>query len=84
VIGRPVALAATEDWSGGGLEGRIDRAATELATLMESGFAERVNGESWGAYQHGYGSAGGTELEIDLDSALMRFATGGAPPPRPK
>jgi len=70
-------FAATEDWSGGGLEGRIDRAAIELATLMESGFARRVREESWGAYQHDYGSAGGTELEIDLDSDLMRLATGG-------
>jgi FMN reductase len=70
-------FAATEDWSGGGLEGRIDRAATELSALMESGFAERVRDESWGAYQHEYGSAGGTELEIDLDSEMMRLATGG-------
>ena len=74
-------FAATEDWSGGGLEGRIDRAAAELATLMESGFAERVKEESWGSYQHQYGSAGGTELAIDLDSDLMRLAAGGAPPP---
>jgi len=72
-------FAATEDWSGGGLEGRIDRAAIELSALMESGFAKRVREESWGAYQHEYGSAGGTELEIDLDSDLMRLATGGDP-----
>lgn len=77
-------FAATEDWSGGGLEQRIDRAAIELSTLMESGFAQRVREESWGAYQHEYGSAGGTELEIDLDSDLMRLATGGtAPKQRP-
>ena len=61
-------FAATEDWSGGGLEKRIDRAAIELAALMESGFAKQVKEESWGAYQHEYGSAGGTELGIDLDS----------------
>ncbi|MBS1844520.1 MAG: NAD(P)H-dependent oxidoreductase [Actinobacteria bacterium] len=77
-------FAATEDWSGGGLEGRIDRAATELATLMESGFAERVKEKSWDAYQHEYGSAGGTELAIDLDSDLMRLAAGGAPLTLPK
>jgi FMN reductase len=70
-------FAATEDWSGGGLEKRIGRAATELAALIESGFATRVKEESWGSYQHEYGSAGGTELEIDLDSDLMRLATGG-------
>lgn len=27
--------------------------------------------------QHSYGSAGGTELGIELDSELMRLATGG-------
>ncbi len=70
-------FAATEDWSGGGLEKRLGRAATELAILIESGFAKRVKEESWDAYQHEYGSAGGTELAIDLDSDLMRLATGG-------
>jgi FMN reductase len=70
-------FAATEDWSGGGLEKRLERAATELSILMESGFAKQVKEESWDAYQHEYGSAGGTELEIDFDSDLMRLATGG-------
>lgn len=73
-------FAATEDWSGGGLEGRLERAANELSILMESGFADQVKDESWGAYQHEYGSTGGTELAIDLDSDLMRLATGGDPP----
>jgi FMN reductase len=70
-------FAATEDWSGGGLEGRLDRAAAELSALLESDFAGRIKAESWSAYQHEYGSAGGTELAIDLDSDLMRLATGG-------
>jgi FMN reductase len=74
-------FAATEDWAEGGLEQRIDRAALELILLMESGFADEVRSASWGSYQHEYGSAGGTELAIDLDSDLMRLATGGAPPP---
>jgi FMN reductase len=72
-------FAATEDWSGGGLEKRLERAATELAILIESAFAEQVKEESWDAYQHEYGSAGGTELESDLDSDLMRLASGGDP-----
>jgi FMN reductase len=46
--------------------------------LMESGFAQGIKGESWGSYQHEFGSAGGTELTIDLDSDLMRLATGGS------
>jgi FMN reductase len=55
-------------------------APVELTLLMESGFADEVRSASWGSYQHEYGSAGGTELAIDLDSDLMRLATGGSPP----
>jgi FMN reductase len=71
-------FAAPEDWSDPALAKRIDRAALELLLLMESGFARRVRDESWGSYQHEFGSAGGTELTIDLDSDLMRLATGGS------
>jgi FMN reductase len=86
-------FAAPEDWGasggehraeGGGAGGdialikRIDRAAFELVLLMESGFARQVRGESWQSYQHEFGSAGGTELDIDTDSDLMRLATGGS------
>jgi FMN reductase len=72
-------FAATENWAEGGLDERLDRAALELTLLMASGFADEVRSASWGSYQHEYGSAGGTELAIDLDSDLMRLATGGAP-----
>ncbi|RSM75958.1 NADH-dependent FMN reductase [Kibdelosporangium aridum] len=71
-------FASTEDWSDPALTKRIDRAAFELLLLMESGFAKQVRGESWQNYQHEFGSAGGTELSIDLDSDLMRLATGGS------
>jgi FMN reductase len=71
-------FAAPEDWSDPALSKRIDRAALELMLLMESGFAQQVRDESWGRYQHEFGSAGGTELTIDLDSELMRLATGGS------
>ena len=81
-------FAAPEDWgtNGGGpggggedaLSKRIDRAAFELVLLMESGFARQIRGESWQSYQHEFGSAGGTELDIDTDSDLMRLATGGS------
>jgi FMN reductase len=75
----PTALfAAPEDWSDPALAKRIDRAALELVLLMESGFAPKIKDESWPSYQHEYGSAGGTELSIDLDSDLMRLATGGS------
>jgi FMN reductase len=71
-------FAATEDWAESGLDQRLDRAALELILLMESGFADQVRSASWGSYQHEFGSAGGTELAIDLDSDLMRLATGGS------
>jgi FMN reductase len=71
-------FAAPEDWSDPALAGRIDRAALELVLLMESGFARAIRDESWQSYQHEYGSAGGTELSIDLDTDLMRLATGGS------
>jgi FMN reductase len=71
-------FAAPEDWSDPALNKRIDRAAVELVLLMESGFARTIKDESWQSYQHEYGSAGGTELSIDLDTDLMRLATGGS------
>ncbi|WP_084077865.1 CE1759 family FMN reductase [Demequina sp. NBRC 110057] len=71
-------FAAPEDFSSTALTARISRAAQELVLLMESGFARAVRGDTWGAYQHEYGSAGGTELGIDLSSDLMRLATGGS------
>ena len=87
-------FAAPEDWGAAGvgdspsgghdggeqgaLSQRIDRAAFELVLLMESGFARQVRGEAWRSYQHEFGSAGGTELDIDTDSDLMRLATGGS------
>jgi hypothetical protein len=51
--------------------------ANVLAPL-ESGFARAIRDESWQSYQHEYGSAGGTEVSVDLDSDLMRLATGGS------
>jgi len=71
-------FAAPEDWSDPALANRIDRAAVELVLLMESGFARKVRDESWDSYQHELGSAGGTEVGIDLDTDLMRLATGGS------
>jgi FMN reductase len=71
-------FAAPEDWSDPALNTRIDRAALELVLLMESGFAGKVRDESWQSYQHEFGSAGGAETSIDLDTDLMRLATGGS------
>jgi FMN reductase len=71
-------FAAPEDWGDASLANRIDRAAYELLLLMESGFARKVRGHTWNSYQHELGSAGGTEVDINLDSDLMRLATGGS------
>jgi FMN reductase len=70
-------FAAPEDWGDPALNRRIDRAARELVLLMESGFSHQIKNESWDSYQHEYGSAGGAEVSIDLDTDLMRLATGG-------
>ncbi|WP_300613005.1 CE1759 family FMN reductase [Trebonia sp.] len=70
-------FAAPEDWGDPSLNTRVDRAARELVLLMESGFARKVRDESWGSYSHEFGGAGGTGTDIDLDTDLMRLATGG-------
>jgi FMN reductase len=71
-------FAAPDDWSDTALATRIDRAALELVLLMESGFAQQVRDESWDSYQHEFGSATEPEADIDLDTDLMRLATGGS------
>lgn len=70
-------FASTEDWNDPALTKRIERAARELVLQMDSGFERRVREDSWGSYQHSFGSAGGTETGIELDSDLMRLAAGG-------
>jgi FMN reductase len=71
-------FAAPEDWGDPALNRRIDRAAVELVLLMESGFASQIRDASWDSYQHEYGSGGGTDVGIDLDSDLMKLAAGGS------
>jgi FMN reductase len=71
-------FAGPEDWSDPALNARVDRAARELVLLMESGFARAIRDESWGSYQHEFDSAGSTETAIDVDTDLMRLATGGS------
>ncbi|GAB3189157.1 CE1759 family FMN reductase [Nesterenkonia suensis] len=71
-------FASTEDWNDSALSPRIERAGRELFLQMSIGFERRVRESSWDKYQHSFGSAGGTETEIRLDTDLMRLATGGA------
>ena len=70
-------FAAPEDWGDPALNKRVDRAAFELVLLMESGFARKIRDESWQSYQHEFGDVAGEENQIDLDTDLMRLATGG-------
>lgn len=71
-------FAAPEDWGDGSLSQRIDRAAFELVLLMESGFARQLREETWHSYQHEFGSAAQADTGVNLDSDLMRLATGGS------
>ena len=71
-------FAAPDDWSDPALGLRIDRAAVELLLLMDSGFAGKIRAETWRNYQHEFGSAAGAEAPVDLDTDLMRLATGGS------
>ena len=66
-------FAAPEDWGDPALNKRVDRAATELVLLMESGIARAIRERSWQSYQH--------ESSLDLDTDLMRLAAGGSEAP---
>ena len=72
-------FAAPEDWADPALNQRVDRAVRELILLMDSGFARAVRDESWSSYQHEFGATGtADEAAIELDTDLMRLATGGS------
>ncbi len=73
-------FAASEDWGSKALPERIDRAASELVVLLEAGVRDRMRSASWQQYQHVFGgAAGGDDLgAIELDSDLMRLATGAS------
>lgn len=71
-------FASTEDWNDSALSARIERAGRELFLQMSIGFEHRLRESSWDKYQHSFGSAGGKETEIRLDTDMMRLATGGA------
>jgi len=75
-------FAAPEDWSAPELGRRITRAAKELGAFVASGVGRTIAGEGWDHYQHQFGSSAarteqGNET-VDLDTDLMRLATGGA------
>jgi FMN reductase len=73
--------AAPEDWGATDLGRRIERAATELAVMVEAGVEGRVADAGWSGYQHQFAGnaarAERTDADVDFDSPLMRLAAGG-------
>jgi FMN reductase len=77
-------FAAPEDWGASELGERIERAATELAVLVEARIEERIADRAWSGYQHEFAGkatrADQTAADIDFDTPLMRLAAGGTTP----
>lgn len=71
-------FAAAEDWNDRDLSTRIERAATELALLMGSGFAREIRESIWGSYRHEFDSAASSDDVLDFDSEMMKLAAGGS------
>jgi len=75
--------AAPEDWGATELGERIQRAATELAVMVQAGVEERIADGAWSSYQHQFAGnatrADRAAADIDFDSPLMRLAAGGRP-----
>jgi FMN reductase len=72
----PTALfAAPDDWADKTLATRIDRAALELLTLIQTGVARTLRQANATTYQTQFGSK--NDPGIDFDSDLMRLAAGG-------
>jgi FMN reductase len=74
-------FAAPEDWATAELGGRIQRAATELAVMLDTGVGHRIANRAWSGYQHQFGGnaprAQRTADDVDFTSPLMRLAAGG-------
>jgi FMN reductase len=77
-------FAGPEDWAASQLGERIERAATELAVIIEAGVERQIADRAWSAYQHPFAGnasrAARTADDIDFDTALMRLAAGGTAP----
>jgi FMN reductase len=75
-------FAAPEDWATTELGGRIERAATELAVIVDAGVGRRITDRAWSGYQHQFAGnatrAARTTADVDFNSPLMKLAGGGA------
>jgi FMN reductase len=74
-------FAAPEDWGATELGQRIDRAATELAVMLDARVGHRIAERAWSGYKHQFAGnatrAERTAADLDFDSQLMRLAAGG-------
>jgi FMN reductase len=75
-------FAAPEDWATTELGGRIERAATELAVILDARVGHRIADRAWSGHQHQFAGnatrAARTTADIDFNSPLMKLAAGGA------
>ena len=80
-------FAAPEDWAATELGDRIERAASELAVMLDAGVGHRIADRAWGGYQHQFAGnatrAAHTAADVEFDSPLMRLAAGGTTLPAP-
>ena len=74
-------FAAPEDWSSAELGERIQRAATELAVIVQGNIEQGIADRVWAGYQHEFAGnatrAEQTSADVDFDSPMMRLAAGG-------
>lgn len=69
-------FAAGEDWASTALTDRIERAANELVVLLAAGVKDAMR-DAGTRYTRVFGGAAESAPDIDLDTDLMRLATGG-------
>jgi len=74
-------FAAPEDWSSAELGERIQRAAIELAVVIQGNIEQGIADRAWSGYQHAFAGnatrAEQTTADVDFDSPMMRLAAGG-------
>ncbi|MCE0538892.1 NAD(P)H-dependent oxidoreductase [Kineosporia rhizophila] len=80
-------FAAPSDWASPAFGRRIERAAAELAHLVEAGIGAGIADSGWDGYQHRFaGNATRSQQsvdDVDFSTDLMRLANGGRSHPSP-
>jgi FMN reductase len=74
-------FAAPEDWGAAELGERVQRAASELAVVIQGQIEQGIADRAWSGYQHEFAGnatrAEQTPADVDFDSPIMRLAAGG-------